>query len=97
MHDEAEVGADGQIRYGDQVRPRLLQEFQDLDKTDKLLANPAIEHQLGHHYPGQEMHESAVVENREQTGTIIRQQNVYFRSVPTTGTFRHSYDHSSVL
>ena len=64
MHDEAEVGADGQIRYGDQVRPRLLQEFQDLDKTDKLLANPAIEHQLGHHYPGQEMHESAVVENR---------------------------------
>lgn len=61
MHDEGEVGADGQIRNGDKVRPRLLQELQGLDKTEKLLANPAVQHKLGHRYPGQEMHQSTVV------------------------------------
>lgn len=49
MHDDGEVGADGEVCDGDQVRTRQFQEFQGLDDAEKLLANPTIEHHLGHH------------------------------------------------
>lgn len=67
MHDEGEVGADGEIRNRHQVRPRELKEFQGLDEAQKLRSNPAIEHHLSHHYSGQQMYESAACRCRRKS------------------------------
>lgn len=74
MNDEAEVDADDEICDGDQVGPRQLQELQGLDQTEKIVANPAIEHHLGHCYPGQQMHKSTVVVGKIGRTTKKRQE-----------------------
>ena len=60
MHDEGEVDADGEIRYGGQVRPRQFKELEDLDEGQKLFLYPAIKYHLGQRQPSHEVHKSAV-------------------------------------
>ena len=88
MHDEGEVGANDQIRNRDEVRPRQLQELDGLDEAQKLFANPAIEHQLGHHYPGQQVHDYSVlfVENQKDNGMA---RNNTFKQIKLTRNSRH--------
>ena len=76
MHDEGEVGADGQIRHSDQVRPRQFHEFQGLDQGHEILPDPAVEHHLGRHYSSEQVHEPAVVEHQDEHSMARRGDSI---------------------